>query len=56
MTELSDLWSFLNGFVAVYSQEQIQKLTAENSVLMEKLAAEEKRRKELAENSQVLFV
>ncbi|XP_061581725.1 microtubule-associated tumor suppressor 1 homolog A isoform X2 [Cololabis saira] len=32
--------------------EQIQKLTAENDVLMEKLAAKEKRRKELAENTQ----
>ena len=48
--------SLLSGFVTVYSQGQIQRLTTENNALMEKVAAEESRRKVLAENSQVLFV
>lgn len=38
----------------VHPQGQIEELTVENNALIEKLTAEENRRKELAEKSQVL--
>lgn len=48
--------TFLSAFVSfcIYPQGQIEVLTEENKALIEKLTAEENRRKELAEKSPVL--
>lgn len=40
----------------IHPQGQIAVLTMENKALIEKLTAEENRRKELADKSQVLFI
>lgn len=46
----------MNLLFCVHPQGQIEVLTAENSALIEKLTAEENRRKELAESQVLLSV